>query len=188
MAHHHELAREVCQYLADYRPDGERCKGIGFRLAHASGDGRGIWISTQDRLKYEVSCDWPKYGTSFYAPDNRPSIGVTKTRGAQVLAREISRRLLPEYHEEYPRRLVEKQSWIDHENGERAVRAEMLEAIDPGRPLPPHQEESMQLTVYACGLTKLKISGNTVALETCYLPRAVALEVVALLKKSGVEH
>lgn len=186
------LATEICRHLEGYRPKADHCRGVNISLEHESGDGRSIFIVTQDRKKWEASVTWPHERGTWYEPDEKSKhIGVSKHRGAEALADGITKRLLPVYHEEYPKQLARLQAHRDRQARHIALRDELLEMIDPGRERAEHMKDATQLPVYNCGLRRLSVSAgeaDEVELQTTYLPADVARKVIQLLIDEGLRE
>lgn len=184
-----QLAREVCKHLPGYKPRLDHCVGVNCSLEHESGDGRSVFICIQDRKKWEASVTWPHERGSWYRPEEGVwKIGVSKSRGPEILAREIERRLLGAYNQEYPKQLALLRGAQNRDAHRKALRDELLALIDPGRPLPDHMQDATQLPVYNCGLRQLNVScgeADEVELHTTYLPKAVAVKIIQLLIDEG---
>lgn len=170
------LAEKLSQHLTDYEPNIKKCVGVWCVLKHRSADGRGLSIY-QRGGKYEAHVFWP--GTEKPA-DHPHSIKVSVHRGAESLAQDIGRRLLPGYDEAYAKQqqiLQEQQEYADREI---ALRDEIV-AIVEGT-VARHQADQHSVSVYNYGLRQVRVSGDHVELKTGYLPRDVAVEVAKFLR------
>jgi len=172
------LAEELCKHFTEYEPYVDRCKSRCV-IRHKSNDGRSLVIFTKTS-KYEVSGVWPRYqGLIFKAFDE--SIKVSVNRGVEALVKGIKQRLLERYETAYAVKLKEMQEDISIENAEFALRDEILGMVDNA--VSEAMSHAKQVNCYQYGLNKVCVSGPNVKLETAYLPRDVAIEIVELLKK-----
>lgn len=184
-----DLGTELAKLLPNYvlRQDEYQW---AFTLNHVSGDGRGIFVSVQDRLKYDASLQWPHSSkiNERFRPDRDEgfvsSVRSTKTRGIEGLAKEIIKRILPNYNEEYAKQQKRMQEAEARKDNWKAVRKHLVEEV-LGDTIATHQEESQKVTVYRYGVGSVQVSHDAtqVSLELNYLPMTVALKVLELLKK-----
>lgn len=182
------LAHDLAEYLVDYEPVEEHCLGVQVSLQHTSGDGRKVFVSNQDKKKWHASVSWPSDGGNFYKPDGYNDISilitVSKSRGVQGLARDITRKLLPEYHAHYGECLAKIQKQHDYEAQQITVRDEFLKALEA----PKYRlgDRIQDIYVYKHGVYKISVLDGKVELLTSYLPPEVALKMIEVLKESGI--
>lgn len=113
-----ETAKQVAKLLGDgwkYKPNDENRKyhaeidrggmKICLSLENKGKDWRfnvGMWgwpsYSTMERGESKTTVVWPR---DIHPQQESPSIGVSVTRGAEILTREIKCRFLPHYHRVY---------------------------------------------------------------------------------------
>ena len=181
-----ELARSIANYLDDYQPLAKRCCGVHCVLEHHSQDGREIWINTQNPKKLDIHTSWIHHKGSLYKPDSDSgltfSIGVGVGRSPEAVAKEITRRLLPGYDEHYAEQLKKKNDYIARANAELALRDEVRNFLGDD-PIAEHLKDARQVPCYRHGVNKIYVSGDTVRIDTDYLPADVAMAVCALLKE-----
>ena len=184
------LAQELCKYLTEYEVEPDRCLGVCSMIKHKSGDGRQISIRTEghsSQEKYIVRPTWPRYDGSVYAPDESCRIGVSVKRGIETLAKEIKRRFIPSYHEQYPIQLAKKQEWVDRDNKTKSLRDHIVCDL-LNDTIGAHEQRSEQISCCRYGVRQVGVSGERVRLVTDYLPEDVAIEIVTLLKKRMPEN
>lgn len=176
--------------LPEYALNEAKSKGIWTFMSHKSGDGRSFDIRFDGHSAnrhYLVGANYPYYNGKTYRPGDGPeSIKVALKRGVEALAKDIQRRLLPGYHEQFQiqRKLVEEAKEWD--NGRHALRTRICEALH--RRIPTHDEDSMQIRCYDFGVREISINGpDSVSVNTTSLPEHVALEIIGILKKHGLE-
>lgn len=172
-----QLAKDLAVYLPGYKAPAELPESLScVELTHESGDGRGIFINYRDRNKLTISLLFP-HG---YAPDIRPSIGVTISRGVEKIAKEIERRLLPGYDTEFQAQQDRKQSYDNFVDKKRAIRNKIVEMLEDT--IHPNQENSDEVTVYRYGVDRIRVCSESVEFHVD-LPTDTAYEFVEWLKE-----
>lgn len=167
-------------------------------------DGRRLHIHAPQyphamRGKITVSGDYPYRPGAYIEPGNRAEIGISASRGAVVIAREISRRLLPDYTERWLKVLAGNAEHAKSVSNLRAVEARFYAAL--GKPAPDdsglpdwrkrERERDTRATIrmYGDGLNgDVELSAYSgdrvsVSLELRSLSVETALELLALLRK-----
>jgi hypothetical protein len=133
----HPIAREAAKHLDgfEYAPDASGVRGNPV-LRHA--DGRELWMREEHnkRGRVTVHASYNQLTEEIgYGQVGTPSyeITVAHSRGAEVLAKEITRRLLPEYTEEFAR-VRESVAKFKATNARRASQAKLLGELLSARP------------------------------------------------------
>jgi len=99
------LLKSIASHLDGWKIDYKR--GVNVFSGIISGpNGLGMLVRNDDnRQKLQISGCWPRTtrGEVFYPRDRDIAIGVSSWRDPEDIARDIERRLLPAYEEEYKR-------------------------------------------------------------------------------------
>lgn len=146
--------------------------------------------------KYTVSCCWPRdQRNDYYSPESYghpfnggepavpPVINVSKSRGYEVLVREVERRLLPFAREWWPRMEALANKGNRDEKGKQA--ALKLIACMLGGTRPQHDSE----TVYGSGNTRIREirvnhDGTSMTVKLDYgIPIELLDDMIELFKK-----
>lgn len=137
-----------------------------------------------DRFEITGWYGWQKI-RDMYPEPKRVSINVGRMRGPAVIAREITRRLLPEYLPELER----VNAWLvkrgESEATRDAVAADLfaLAGDEPG----PHAQHTVYVKNAARngGITRMTVGlGGSIDVERMYLTPAQARRVIAILQEA----
>jgi len=175
-----KLDELLCEHFPEYKPGISKIEGR-WCIVHNSGDGREITVALS-RGKYVVHGSWPRHDGQSYFPDESITINVSASRGIDALVQGISRRFMGKYEAEHAKQLEKMQSWINYESAQFSLRDEILGMLDYSV-VGQYNEKSEQVNCYHYGMNKVCVSGGKAKLETDYLPRDVAIEIINILKK-----
>ncbi len=171
-----ELARAVACHLDGFTARAVDDFGYTLRLDHP--DGRGLYLHRQhnNESRVEIVGAYPHSDYHFRAGEH-PSITVAIARGPTVIAREITRRLLPAYTEVLGKihAHIARQT-ADHANRTRAARR--LVALIPGASIHDDGRHATTVRWYAAdepigyGHIELGAAGTTGTFQARSLPIA----------------
>jgi hypothetical protein len=171
-----ELARAVAVHLDGFTAHTVDDFGYTLRLDHP--DGRGLYLHRQhnNHSRVEIVGAYP-HSDYYFRTGEHVSITVAVTRGPAVIAREITRRLLPVYTEVLDRihGHIAKQA-TDHANCTRA--AKQLAALIPGASIHDDGRHTTTVRWYAddepigYGHIELSAAGTTGTFQARSLPIA----------------
>jgi hypothetical protein len=150
--------------------------------------GMGFNVQTDDRDKFVVRCHWPLIDHRYYRPEDSNSIRVTKSRGIEALAKEITRRLLPGYPEAFQAQLDRGNNELDTEEKMRQLVVEFSRLAN-NKSAPSEQElQGHVLHTYKHNLYQIQINSlDSVTIRTSSVPVAVAKKIVALMVELNKE-
>jgi len=190
MAHTHdrefaELARAVASHLDGFTARAVDDFGYTLRLDHP--DGRGLYLHRRhnDGGRVEIVGAYP-HSDYHFRDGEHPSITVAIARGPTVIAREITRRLLPAYTEVLGKvhAHIAKQT-ADHANRTRI--AERLVALIPGASIHDDGRHATTVRWYTAdepigyGHIDLSAAGTTGTFEARNLPIATVERLATAL-------
>jgi len=185
------LAKKLCNHLTEYEPDEENCVGFNATIKHKSGDGRRICVRSRHygaKGKYECHVSWPRYESTYYKPENSvSSIKVSEDRGVEVLAKEITRRLIPDYNEQHAEQLAKIQKWVDRDKKVKSLRNHVICDLLGGT-ISDYESNREEITCYRYGLNKIRFGEDKIQIHTDSLPKEVGLMVLEVLKNSMPER
>ncbi len=171
-----ELARAVASHLDGFTARAVDDFGDTLRLDHP--DGRGLYLHRQhnDGGRVEIVGAYP-HSDYYFRTGEHVSITVAITRGPAVIAREITRRLLPVYTEVLDKihAHIAKQA-ADHAN--RTQAAKRLAALIPGASIHDDGRHTTTVCWYAddepigYGHIDLSAAGTTGTFQARSLPIA----------------
>lgn len=163
--------------------------------ARERSSGAQFQVQLNHPSKYKVSCCWPKdERNDYYSPDSYghpfnggepatpPVINVSKSRGYEVLVREVERRLLPFAREWWPRMNALAHKGNRDEKGKQAALDTIVRKMDGKR---PHDSE----TVYGRGNTRIREirvnhDGTSMTVKLDYgIPIELLDDIIELFKK-----
>lgn len=146
------------------------------------------------RQKVHISGGWPLYRTPGHGPQymspyqvgaDSPSIEVTRDRGADVIAREIIRRFLPNYTETWKKCQARIEATVGYANGVQGAYRQLCEALGIQPSAKAGDVETPTISVSPLGIdgygdiTPYKDSAE---IRLRSIPLETALEVCRLLR------
>jgi len=184
----HDVARELSvltgkEWLARNARNAELTAEYGEDWEIAGPDARRFDVHVMDRrgakkvIARGIVEPNGNHGAQAYTEGN-PSIQVALDRGVKVIAKEIIRRVLPDYERvflENRRRMAEANEYA----GKLAANRERMAGAF-GLTLNARERESEQF--WACG-HRVQVSGSSVTLELRGLPVGVAMRVAEIVKE-----
>ena len=190
MAHTHdrefaELARAVASHLDGFTARAVDDFGYTLRLDHP--DGRGLYLHRRrnNDSRVEIVGAYP-HSDYYFRDGEHPSITVAIARGPAVIAREITRRLLPVYTEVLDKihAHIAKQT-TDHANRTRAARR--LAALIPDASIHDDGRHTTTIRWYTAeepigyGHIELSAAGTTGTFQARSLPIATLEQLATAL-------
>lgn len=148
--------------------------------------------AAQAAKKLHIAGGWPsiktatgsKQVTAYDVSEKSPSIEVSLSRGANVIAREITRRLLPEYSRIYGRCVERINATLSYEAKTKIAYNSLCASLG----LAPENRSydgtiSVRLYEYLDGMYgELRPSGDSIDMDVRGVPLAVAIQVCAILR------
>jgi hypothetical protein len=182
------LARDLAEALGDdwhwKKPDEDHVTGF---IDGPDGRQLAVHVQTygaQEGKKGEISGLLPQRdakGDYFSTSIERPSIGFTVARGVDAIARDVQRRLLPDYEVAFQRTqeaLARRNEYLAETTDSIAG---ILEAV-PGLEWRRHREESSaSFDLEGAGWGDIKAHGDSVSLEARSLSREQVIRMLRAL-------
>lgn len=175
-----ELAMQLSSLLPDYQAKDVNNDAWYVNLSHKTIPEKGIFVDCKDGHKWRITLSFPRgQHNDIYRPDIVPEINVSKNRGVEALARDIARKLLSGYDEEFAKQLERKQKAESYYNKKMALRNKIVELLEDT--IAPHQQDSQEITIYNFGVDWIRAEDDSVTFKVD-LPEEVAVEFCSWLK------
>lgn len=182
----HQLARDIAAALGApwaYKP------GRGDELAHYAEivhkDGYGVTMFQHTREPLHFAGEFPA-GAYLGYQVARPSINCSPDKSPAQLARDITRRLLPDYLPLWEKAAQQVRDREEHERKVLALRAELVPLFPGARVGPEHSNDvdrtiSFHLANHN-GYGEVKLSSDTVELHLRSIPAALAKSIARAIQ------